>query len=68
MPTQNKMLDGKEASDFIIKDINREINEIISNSEVQLDLPTLGVILVGNNPASESYVKNKIKFLKNNNY
>lgn len=61
MPIQNKILDGKEASDFIINDVNREIREIISNSEESIDTPTLGVILVGNNPASESYVKNKIK-------
>jgi len=65
MPIQNKILDGKEASDFIITDVKREILETIPQSKeiigYQLEPPTLGVILVGNNPASESYVKNKVK-------
>ena len=55
----NKVLDGKEASNFIIKDVNREISEIIIKNNILP--PTLAIILVGNNPASESYVKNKIK-------
>lgn len=54
-----KVLDGKEASNFIIKDVNREISEIIIKNNILP--PTLAIILVGNNPASESYVKNKIK-------
>jgi methylenetetrahydrofolate dehydrogenase (NADP+)/methenyltetrahydrofolate cyclohydrolase len=58
---QSKILDGKSTSDFIINDVKREILEIISQSEETIESPTLGVILVGNNPASESYVKNKIK-------
>jgi len=65
MPIQTKILDGKEASDFIITDVKREILETIPQSKeiigYQLEPPTLGVILVGNNPASESYVKNKVK-------
>jgi len=65
MPIQNKILNGKQASDFIITDVKREILETIPQSKeiigYQLEPPTLGVILVGNNPASESYVKNKIK-------
>jgi len=65
MPIQNKILNGKQASDFIITDVKREILETIPQSReiigYQLEPPTLGVILVGNNPASESYVKNKIK-------
>ena len=59
MPNQNKILDGKEASNFIINDVNREISQIIS--QTNFNPPTLAVVLVGNNPASESYVKNKIK-------
>jgi len=65
MPIQNKILNGKQASDFIITDVKREILETIPQSKeiigYQLEPPTLGVILVGNNSASESYVKNKIK-------
>jgi len=62
---QNKILDGKSTSDYIINDVNREIKEIMEQSQdnigYQIGPPTLAVILVGNNPASESYVKNKVK-------
>lgn len=59
MPIQDKILDGKEASEFIITDVNREIKEILEKTP--REIPNLGVILVGNNPASMSYVKNKIR-------
>ena len=58
MPIQYKILDGKKAAEFIIADVNREITEILDKTP--RELPKLGVILVGDNPASESYVKNKI--------
>lgn len=62
---QNKILDGKLTSDYIINDVNREIKEIMEQSQdnigYQIGSPTLAVILVGNNPLSESYVKNKVK-------
>jgi methylenetetrahydrofolate dehydrogenase (NADP+)/methenyltetrahydrofolate cyclohydrolase len=58
MPIQYKILDGKKAAEFIIADVNREITEI--PDKTPRELPKLGVILVGDNPASESYVKNKI--------
>jgi methylenetetrahydrofolate dehydrogenase (NADP+)/methenyltetrahydrofolate cyclohydrolase len=62
---QNKIIDGKSTSDHIIIDVNREITEIMQKSQsdigYQIGPPTLAVILVGNNPASESYVKNKVK-------
>lgn len=58
----NKLLDGKKISEEIIKDISEKINKI--KAETKRDSPKIGVILVGHNPASESYVKNKIKFCK----
>jgi methylenetetrahydrofolate dehydrogenase (NADP+)/methenyltetrahydrofolate cyclohydrolase len=62
---KSKILDGRRTADHIILDVNREITEIMKKSQssigYQIGPPTLAVILVGNNPASESYVKNKVK-------
>lgn len=60
----SKILDGKKTSDFIISDVRREIIDIIelsNESSVRIASPKLGIILVGNNQASESYVRNKVK-------
>jgi methylenetetrahydrofolate dehydrogenase (NADP+)/methenyltetrahydrofolate cyclohydrolase len=60
----SKILDGKKTSDFIISDVRREIIDIIelsNESSVRISSPKLGIILVGNNQASESYVRNKVK-------
>lgn len=54
---KSKILDGKATSDFIIADVRREIEELKGDNPV----PHLSIILVGKNPASESYVKHKIK-------
>ena len=59
MNLEDKILDGRKTANFIIDDINREITEILNQKD--LPRPKLTVILVGNNPASESYVKNKLK-------
>jgi methylenetetrahydrofolate dehydrogenase (NADP+)/methenyltetrahydrofolate cyclohydrolase len=57
---KDKILNGKETSDWIINDIQSEIQNIKKSKGI-LNSPTLGVILVGNNPAHQSYVKNKVK-------
>lgn len=59
---KSKILDGKKISEEIIYDIKIKIEKIKSENEIQL--PKIGIVLVGNNPASESYVKNKIKYCK----
>ena len=47
-----KLLDGKEVSNYIKKEVKREI--------IKLNIkPSLAVIVVGDNPASAVYVRNK---------
>jgi methylenetetrahydrofolate dehydrogenase (NADP+)/methenyltetrahydrofolate cyclohydrolase len=48
------ILDGKKTSELLISQIKDKI------SEENLDI-TMAIVLVGNNPASETYVKYKIK-------
>ena len=56
-----KILDGKLVSSIILEDIKREIDYTIHNTfGKELNPPHLAVILIGDNPASETYVKNKI--------
>lgn len=57
------ILDGKVASDYIIQDVKSKIDKKISDIKngYQLGRPSMAIVLVGNNPASESYVKSKIK-------
>jgi methylenetetrahydrofolate dehydrogenase (NADP+)/methenyltetrahydrofolate cyclohydrolase len=56
-----KILDGKIASKELINEVKNNVQNIINNSETPLNPPSMAIILVGNNPASESYVKSKIK-------
>lgn len=51
------LLDGKQLS----KKIKKELKDEVSSFSIK---PTLAIILVGNNPASEIYVKNKLKSAK----
>jgi methylenetetrahydrofolate dehydrogenase (NADP+)/methenyltetrahydrofolate cyclohydrolase len=51
------LLDGKQLS----KKIKKELKDEVSSLSIK---PTLAIILVGNNPASEIYVKNKLKSAK----
>lgn len=51
------LLDGKVVADSVYS----ELKELISNRDNTLSLPCLAAILVGNHPASESYIANKIK-------
>lgn len=58
-----QILDGKMVSNKILKDIKKEIDYHIENRHLgyKLQRPSIGIVMVGNNPASEVYVKNKIK-------
>ena len=55
------ILDGKKLSEKLREEIKREIGTFTSKS---LRPPGLAVVLVGNDPASEVYVRNKIKACK----
>lgn len=57
-----KILDGKLASESIIIDIKSKIDHHISSEKrFKMNRPSMAILLVGNNPASESYVKGKLK-------
>jgi methylenetetrahydrofolate dehydrogenase (NADP+)/methenyltetrahydrofolate cyclohydrolase len=57
----DKIIDGKKTSEIIINNIKEEI--LLYNNRN----PILYIILVGDNSASEIYIKNKIKACKNAN-
>lgn len=52
-----KIIDGKEIAKFVREDIAREVEELRSSQII----PGLAVILVGDNQASQTYVRNKQK-------
>src|ERR1700730_10283978 len=52
-----KILDGKWVRDQILAELRPRIDKLKANHRP----PGLAVILVGNDPASEIYVRNKIK-------
>jgi methylenetetrahydrofolate dehydrogenase (NADP+)/methenyltetrahydrofolate cyclohydrolase len=58
-----KILDGRLVSDSLLKNISDKITNHINDSRnnFQLSKPSMAIVLVGNNPASESYVKGKTK-------
>lgn len=53
-----KILDGKLTSNKVKEELRVQVDEIISKG---LRPPHLSAILVGNNPASEAYMKNKVR-------
>lgn len=53
-----KIIDGKKISKDIRKEVKGEIEEWMSKGN---RAPHLCVVLVGDNPASETYVRNKVK-------
>lgn len=59
------LLDGKSVSTSILNDIKDKVECHIEESEsrlgYQISKPSMAIVLVGNNPASESYVKGKLK-------
>lgn len=52
------LLDGKATSKRIVQEIKKEVDEILENND---KAPHLAAILVGDNPASSVYVRNKIR-------
>lgn len=65
MISKSNILDGKLVSEKLLKDVSQKINNHINQSKQKLGYeiakPSMAIVLVGNNPASESYVKGKIK-------
>ncbi len=59
MPTQvqTRLIDGKK----IARDIKQEVNEQVARLSAKGFQPGLAVVLVGNNPASQVYVRNKTR-------
>lgn len=59
------ILDGKLVSNEILTGVKEKIDYHISQSNdkigYQISKPSMAIVLVGNNPASESYVKGKLK-------
>lgn len=56
--TNSKIIDGKALSAQILEDIKNDVTRIRNQIG---EVPGLAVVLVGENPASEIYVRNKIK-------
>jgi methylenetetrahydrofolate dehydrogenase (NADP+)/methenyltetrahydrofolate cyclohydrolase len=57
-----KILDGKFVSEKLITEVSEKIKVHKQNSKnYPISSPSIAIVLVGNNPASESYVKGKIK-------
>lgn len=59
------ILDGKIVADKILEDLKIETQELISSNQIP---PGLALLIVGNNPASETYVASKDKTCKSLNY
>lgn len=53
-----ELLDGKGVAEEIQQEISTEVEKMVSDGQKR---PNLATILVGNDPASHTYVKNKIK-------
>ena len=52
------LLNGKQVSKTIKNNLKSEVQDLIETTGI---VPSLSIILVGSNPASEIYVRNKIK-------
>ena len=55
---ETKIIDGKQIAKEIRIELKKETKRLMAEGYPQ---PKLTVILVGNDPASETYVRNKIK-------
>jgi methylenetetrahydrofolate dehydrogenase (NADP+)/methenyltetrahydrofolate cyclohydrolase len=59
------ILDGKLVSNHILTGVKEKIDKHVDESKERLGYtiakPSMAIVLVGNNPASESYVKGKLK-------
>ncbi len=56
--TPAKVIDGRQLSDLLIEEMTQEVNE---RTQKGLPQPGLAVVLVGEDPASTIYVRNKIR-------
>jgi methylenetetrahydrofolate dehydrogenase (NADP+)/methenyltetrahydrofolate cyclohydrolase len=54
-----KILDGRKVSDIMLSDVKEKINCLCENNAISR--PSIAIVIVGNNPASETYVKAKMK-------
>ena len=54
----NKIIDGTKLSDIILSELKYEVEHLKNEKDLQ---PGLAFLLVGNNPASEVYVRSKKK-------
>lgn len=52
------LLDGKQIAATIREELTQQINDLIAKGK---RAPKLGIVIVGHNPASETYVSNKMK-------
>ncbi len=55
------ILDGKQLARQIREELRDEVAEFIQNNG---EVPTLAAVLVGEDPASEVYVRNKVTGLR----
>lgn len=57
------ILDGKAVSEKILNDLKEQIDLICKPNDggFSIKRPSIGIVIVGNNPASETYVKAKMK-------
>ena len=55
-----KLINGKEIASLIKEEIREKINNLLTKGIV----PTLAIVQVGDNPASNIYINNKIKLCK----
>jgi methylenetetrahydrofolate dehydrogenase (NADP+)/methenyltetrahydrofolate cyclohydrolase len=58
-----KILDGKAVSEKILSETKVKIDTMCHNNAIPR--PSLAIVIVGNNPASETYVKAKIRACEN---
>ena len=58
-----KILDGKVVSEKILSETKVKIDTMCHNNAIPR--PSLAIVIVGNNPASETYVKAKIRACEN---
>lgn len=60
---KDKIIDGKSLSNTIAENLKKEIQQICSNEKINTP-PNLAIILIGEDPASELYVKAKANISK----
>lgn len=54
-----KLIDGKALSEAILTDVSRETSRLSTDKGLSVHKPGLALILVGDDPASQIYVRNK---------